>query len=71
MLKWAHYARKLDIGLLCSIVPTCDAFKNSYFNRTMLIWNELPLAVRQASGISSFKTKLIEYLCSADKDWPD
>ena len=50
--------------LHCSIGPTCDAFKNSYFYRTMLIWNKLPLAVRQpqASGISSFKTKLIEYL---------
>ena len=57
--------------LHCSIVPTCDAFKNSYFYRTMLIWNKLPLSVRQASGISSFKTKLIEYLWSADRDWPD
>ena len=57
--------------LHCSIAPTCDAFKNSYFYRTMLIWNKLPLAVRQASGISTFKTKLIEYLWSADRDWPD
>ena len=57
--------------LHCSIVLTCDAFKNSYFYRTMLIWNKLPLTVRQASGISSFKTKLIEYLWSADREWPD
>ena len=57
--------------LHCSIVPTCDAFKNSYFYRTMLIWNKLPLSVRQASGISSFKTKLIEYFWPADRDWPD
>ena len=57
--------------LHCSIVPTCDAFKNGYFYRTMLIWNKLPVTVRQANSISSFKTKLVKHLRSADKEWPD
>ena len=57
--------------LHCSVVPKCDAFKNGYFYRTMLIWNKLPVTVRQANSISSLKTKLVKHLWSADKEWPD
>ena len=57
--------------ICCSVVPNSDVFRNSYFFRTMRLWNCLPVSVRQASGISSFKFKLIECLWSADTDWPD
>ena len=57
--------------LSCSIVSNSDVFSNSYFYRTMRLWNCLPVDVRQASGISLFKSKLMECLWSADVDWPD
>ena len=57
--------------LCCSVVPSCDVFRNSYFYRTMRLWNGLPVWVRQASGISLFKSKLIECLWSANTVWPD
>ncbi len=54
-----------------SVVPNCDTFSISYFYRTMKMWNSLPLGVRQAEGMSAFKSKLTEYLWSADTSWPD
>ncbi len=57
--------------LISSIVPSCDVFSNSYFYRTMKMWNSLPADVRQTEGISAFKSKLIEYLWTADTSWPD
>ena len=55
----------------CSIVPNCDSFRNSYFYRTIRVWNNVPVQVRQATGISIFKSKLIKFLWSADTEWPD
>jgi len=55
----------------CSIVPNCDSFRNSFFYRTMLLWNALPAYVRQTEKISIFKTKLTEFLWSSDVCWPD
>ena len=55
----------------CDIVPNCDCFRNSYFYRTMLHWNKLPVSVRQVGGIASFKSALTEFLWSADTSWPD
>ena len=52
--------------LCCSIVPNCDVFSNSYFYRTMKMWNSLPVSVRQASGISLFKSELTRFLWSAE-----
>ena len=57
--------------LISSIVPSCDVFSNSYFYRTMKMWNSLPADVRQTEGISVFKSKLIEYFWTADTSWPD
>ena len=54
----------------CSIVPNCDSFRNSYFFRTMMLWNSLPVYIRQCEQISSFKVKLTGFLWSADT-WPD
>ena len=57
--------------LISSIVPSCDTFSSSYFYRTMKMWNSLPVDIRQAGGISVFKSKLMEYLWTADTSWPD
>ena len=57
--------------LCCSVGPNCDSFKNSYFYRTMLLWNSLPVSVRQSDGISHFKSTLVAILWSADISWPD
>ena len=54
-----------------SIVATCDSFRNSFFYRTMIIWNNLPVSVRQSDLISSFKNSLVKFLWAADTDWPD
>lgn len=55
----------------CSITPSCEAFRNSFYYRTMHIWNSLPISVRQAERISVFKTSLKVYLWSSGIDWPD
>ena len=55
----------------CDIVPSTDALKNSFFLRTMLNWNRLPVDVRQSGGLTLFKSSLTSYLWSPDVDWPD
>ena len=55
----------------CSIVSNCDSFRNSFFPRTMLLWNALPASVRQEVRISVFKSKLTAFLWSANTSWPD
>ena len=37
-------------------------FNNSYFYRTHLMWNRLPLSLREIIRPSIFKAKLIEYI---------
>ena len=54
-----------------SIVPCTDAFRYSFFYRTMLRWNSLPVDVRQSDYISKFKVNVIKHLWTADNDWPD
>ena len=36
-------------------------FRDSYFNRIVLIWNNLPLVIRQCQSYSTFKAKLYKY----------
>lgn len=36
-------------------------FRDSYFNRIVTLWNNVPLAIRQQSTFSLFKTKLYEH----------
>ena len=55
----------------CSITPDCEAFRNSFFYRTMNRWNSLPPNIRQAERISSLKSLLLDYFWSSDNDWPD
>ena len=57
--------------LYCSIRPNCDAFRDGFFYRALKAWNNLPVDIRQAEGVSSFKGKLIDRLWSASNDWPD
>ena len=58
-------------ALSCSIVPGSNSFRNSYFYRTMRLWNCLTAVIRQASGMSNYKEELIAFLWSADDSWPD
>ena len=51
--------------LYCSIRSNCDAFRDGYFYRALKAWNNLPVDIRQAEGVSSFKGKLIDHLWSA------
>jgi endonuclease/exonuclease/phosphatase family metal-dependent hydrolase len=54
-----------------SIVPCIDAFRHSFYYRTMLRWNDLPIGIRQAECLTKFKTALQIHLWTADDDWPD
>ena len=36
----------------CSIFPNCNAFKYSFFYRTMILWNALPADLTQLDKIS-------------------
>ena len=56
---------------MSTTVPCSDAFRNSFFHRSMLNWNSLPVCIRQSERISTFKAKLIKYLWAADTGWPD
>ena len=55
----------------CSIQPNCDAFKYSFFYRTMLRWNHLPIDIRNAENLGKFKSMLKQALWSPDTEWPD
>ena len=55
----------------CSIKPYCDSFRNSYFYRTMKLWNGLPYYTRQLLGLSKFKSQVTKFLWSSDLAWPD
>ena len=41
-----------------------NASKFSFFNRVVGMWNALPLAVRQAESVSSFKRGVRDFLFS-------
>ena len=55
----------------CAIAPKCNNFRNSFFYRTMLLWNAIPLNIRRINGVSNFKHELTTFLWSADTNWPD
>ena len=47
-------------------------FRDSYFNRIVLLWNNLPITTRQSSSFNVFKEKLYTYFCKLDSDFdPD
>ena len=55
----------------CSIFPNCNAFRYSFFYRTMILWNALPTDLRQLDKISSFKRELTKFLSTASNIWTD
>ena len=68
----ANIVNHSDITTIrCSIRPNCDSFRNSFFFRTMNIWNKIPYDIRQVDKISIFKTQIFKFLWTADVDWPD
>ena len=54
-----------------SITPCTDALRHSYFHRTMLRWNHLPVSIRQVECLSKFKSNLTALLWDTGDDWPD
>ncbi len=54
-----------------SSTPSSDAYKHSFFYRTVLRWNSVPVDIRQSGVLSLFKSSLTRYLWSPDVDWPD
>ena len=66
-LRFCH----LDmLSLVCDIIPrttashntTTNAFANSFFYRTHLAWNRLPLQIRSIESQLSFKLALTKHL---------
>ena len=55
----------------CSIKPKVDAFKFSFFYRTVLEWNKIPFSIRQTTSINIFSTVLKEHLWNILMDKPD
>ena len=51
-----------NLSLKCSIEPKVAAFKRSYFFRTHLLWNELPVKLREIKEITKFEKDLKYYL---------
>ena len=55
----------------CSITPSCDNIKHNFFNRSIMLWNKLPLIIRKTNTISAFKLELTKFFWKADTTWPD
>ena len=55
--------RRLDkSSLKCNIDVTAPAFKNSFFFRAHILWNNLPIEVRDLDTSLEFQTKLKHHL---------
>ena len=50
------------LKLKCTISPRVNAFKNSFFYRSYLEWNLLPLDLRQIDKPEPFKSRLVKHL---------
>ena len=68
-LRFCH----LDtLSIVCDIIPrsttsqdrTTNAFANSFFYRTHLLWNQLPMDIRAITSTDDFKTKLKAHMWS-------
>ena len=46
----------------CKLRPLIDAFINSFFHRSYILWNDLPLKIRQINHFKSFKIKLVNHV---------
>ena len=72
-LRFCH----LDmLSLVCDIIPrttashntTTNAFANSFFYRTHLLWNKLPIDIRAIDSPDEFKNKLKAHMWSRLND---
>ena len=45
-----------------TLTPKSDALKNSFFYRTVRLWNTIPANITQSECLNSFKTSLYNYL---------
>ena len=62
-----HRLRGMDELTLKKNYARTDAFKFSFFNMAVDMWNELPPSERQAINISSFKKGARDFLLLTDK----
>ena len=46
----------------CNVTPKVNAFKYSFFYRTVELWNELPLYLREVEDVDKFTSTLNEHL---------
>ena len=46
----------------CSIIPTCDSFRKSFFYRTLQLWNRLPLDIRIIEALDECRENLMIHL---------
>ena len=56
-------ANQMDkLSLKCSVKASSPAFKSSFFFRTHLLWNVLPLGIKEASTLGEFESKLKHHM---------
>jgi len=56
------YSDQDRLKVKCSVNPKVNSFKNSFFYRCQIEWNNLPLELRSLENAASFKTSLKKYL---------
>ena len=62
-LRQTRQFNSLDrLKVRCTVTPRVNAFKNSFFYRTHLLWNELPLELRTIDKPECFKNNLEQHL---------
>ena len=52
------------LKLKSTIAPKVEAFKNSFFYRSLNFWNSLPQGIRSIESSSLFKIKIKDHLWS-------
>ena len=56
-------ANQMDkLSLKCSVKASSPAFKSSFFFLTHLLWNVLPLGIKEASTLGEFESKLKHHM---------
>ena len=54
--------RQDELSLKCSLEPKASTFKNGFFFRAHILWNNLPSDLKQEECSSKFKSLLISHL---------
>ena len=57
-----------ELSYVCSIIPSssdANKLQKSFFYRTFMIWNSIPLKIRKLGSISEFRSKLEDHLWSS------